>query len=528
MKIMKKIIASVIATSLVTLITFGYGVKAKGINNQKVSEKINVEEVMNNISYFSETIGERFAGSSKEKESAEYIYNYFEGLGYEMELQEVPMANKRGFLSVNENELDNIMAYRTVGTFGEEYISGDIIDCNLGSVDDIPEEINNNIGIIKKNKDIVKSIKNAVNLGAKGIAVYNDTEGSFRISLGDYKCPIPVVLIPKDRGEALVEEINTSNEVVITGSIGQAVYDKTWNVIATKKAKDVENPEILHVTAHYDTVAGSPGANDNASGAAMLMELGKVFSDYETKKEVRFVAFGAEEIGLLGSKYYVNNLTNNEKARSLGNINMDMIGTNYEECTQLAIETVDGKEHSVTDGVLNAGKQLGKDNYFVSKYGGSDHVSFHNAGIDEVTFIWVIPNTNDDGTEPWYHTYEDTIDKISPERLQEMGELISTSIFDLVGAYDKNIVVSKINNLESSEVTNNIVKLTWNTPNNEIGLSEYIVYKDGKKFAKVPSETKEFVVDGLRANTIYGFKVTAKYSNGEESKPESINIRTKK
>lgn len=93
---------------------------------------------------------------------------------------------------------------------------------------------------------------------------------------------------------------------------------------------------------------------------------------------------------------------------------------------------------------------------------------------------------------------------------------------------DENIVVSKVNKLKSSEVTKDTVKLTWDAPKSTVGLTEYVVYKDGKEFIKVPVETTEIVIDGLKASTIYGFKVTAKYSNGEESKPKSINVRTKK
>ncbi|MGL5381664.1 fibronectin type III domain-containing protein [Clostridium sp.] len=73
-----------------------------------------------------------------------------------------------------------------------------------------------------------------------------------------------------------------------------------------------------------------------------------------------------------------------------------------------------------------------------------------------------------------------------------------------------------------------MVKLSWDAPATEVGLVEYIVYKDGKELAKVPAGTTSYDVSGLKGNTIYGFKVTSKYSNGEESKPQSINVRTSK
>ncbi|MGL5379912.1 fibronectin type III domain-containing protein, partial [Clostridium sp.] len=96
------------------------------------------------------------------------------------------------------------------------------------------------------------------------------------------------------------------------------------------------------------------------------------------------------------------------------------------------------------------------------------------------------------------------------------------------GGEVEEIVVSKPLNLKTTNVTNNSVSLSWNAPSSVIGLAEYVVYKDGKVVATVPAGTTEYVASELKANTIYGFKVTAKYSNGQESKPVSLNTRTTK
>ncbi|MGL5378453.1 glycoside hydrolase family 2 TIM barrel-domain containing protein [Clostridium sp.] len=93
---------------------------------------------------------------------------------------------------------------------------------------------------------------------------------------------------------------------------------------------------------------------------------------------------------------------------------------------------------------------------------------------------------------------------------------------------EENIIVSKPSNLRASEVTNSSLKLTWNPSKEVIGLEEYVIYKDGKILCSVPADNTEYLVQGLRSNSIYGFKVTAKYKNGEESKPVSINVRSLK
>ncbi len=202
------------------------------------------------------------------------------------------------------------------------------------------------------------------------------------------------------------------------------------NVIAVKKPENIENPEIVYVTAHYDSVPDSPGANDNGSGTATLLELAKIMKHLPVNKEVRFVAFGAEEIGLVGSRYYVSQLSQEEMDRSVGNFNMDMVGTNWEPATQLYVNVVDGEPNLVWQSARAAADRLGNDTLFLYQRGASDHVAFHEVGIDAANFIWREPGTA--SLEPWYHTPQDTIDRISPEKIQMVGELINSAVSDLI------------------------------------------------------------------------------------------------
>ena len=120
----------------------------------------------------------------------------------------------------------------------------------------------------------------------------------------------------------------------------------SWNVIATMKpgVKGIKNDKndtnkIVHLTAHYDSVPKAPGANDNASGVASMLEIAKSMTSMDIDKEVRFVACGSEEVGLKGSYAYVDSLTEDEINRSEGNFNLDMVATAYEPCTELAVYT---------------------------------------------------------------------------------------------------------------------------------------------------------------------------------------------
>ncbi|MFT4533843.1 MAG: hypothetical protein ACJA1A_002105 [Saprospiraceae bacterium] len=78
------------------------------------------------------------------------------------------------------------------------------------------------------------------------------------------------------------------------------------------------------VGGHYDTVDNSPGADDNGTAVAALMEIARVCKDYNFDHSVRYVSWDQEEAGLLGSAYYVNNLPENIEIK--GYLNFEMLG----------------------------------------------------------------------------------------------------------------------------------------------------------------------------------------------------------
>jgi len=111
--------------------------------------------------------------------------------------------------------------------------------------------------------------------------------------------------------------------------------DAAGNVIAERTG--VTTPgEIQVVGAHFDAVAGSPGADDNATGVAAVLEMARIFSTKSFDSTVRFVAFDQEEVGLLGSLAYTQAVANAGENIDLATI-FDMIG--YTSPTQAPVLT---------------------------------------------------------------------------------------------------------------------------------------------------------------------------------------------
>ncbi len=94
------------------------------------------------------------------------------------------------------------------------------------------------------------------------------------------------------------------------------------NVIATKRG---ESEAVIVIGAHYDSVDTALGADDNASGVGVLLELAAILYDLPSPYTLRFVAFGAEEVGTLGSYAYVEALSAEERQQTVAMINLDSI-----------------------------------------------------------------------------------------------------------------------------------------------------------------------------------------------------------
>ncbi len=157
------------------------------------------------------------------------------------------------------------------------------------------------------------------------------------------------------------------------------------NVIAVRHADSgAADADIVIIGAHHDAKPGIAGADDNASGVAVLLETARLLAKVPTDTELRFVSFSGEEDGRVGSRYYAESLTEEEKARVLGQIQVDEIG--YKRSDSLKLCTVDGKGTFLANLLLGA--EFDSDSVVLEKEiyreALSDHNSFVSAGIPAV------------------------------------------------------------------------------------------------------------------------------------------------
>lgn len=96
------------------------------------------------------------------------------------------------------------------------------------------------------------------------------------------------------------------------------------NIIVTKKSA-TDTTKNLIISAHYDSAEDSAGANDNGSGVAAVLELARILKDAEMPYNINFILFSGEEKYMLGSRWYVGNLTEDERKQIIGVINIDTI-----------------------------------------------------------------------------------------------------------------------------------------------------------------------------------------------------------
>ncbi len=236
------------------------------------------------------------------------------------------------------------------------------------------------------------------------------------------------------------------------GPRGRRSTRESANVIAVKEG--ISKEEIV-VGAHYDSEVRGRGAGDNASGVGVMLEIAASVRDLMTPYTIRFVAFGAEEEGLAGSRHYVDEMTSEAIGNVVAMINLDsLIAGDIAYVYGNA-----GDSGIVRDWILTRAGEQGVElqtqpgenpEYPAGTTGDfSDHAPFEDSGIEYAYFestnwtlgerdgyVQVDPQFGEDGYI--WHTPFDTMDYIEtifPGRIDERLRLFATMLYQVLTEY---------------------------------------------------------------------------------------------
>ncbi|MCU0285912.1 MAG: M20/M25/M40 family metallo-hydrolase [Acidobacteria bacterium] len=283
--------------------------------------------------------------------------------------------------------------------------------------------------------------KNALKHGASGLLYIYAGRGNPN---GDYLPDFPMLSIEEKIADKIFEKYG-KNVKTLTGQLNQRqnvsfVTDVNAEIMVKSEnfqgtgvnvigyipgADELLRNEFIVIGAHLDHCGMwpqlTPGADDNASGSAALLSIAGALSSskYKPKRSVLFILFAGEEMGLLGSKYFVSHLPGKVKKINFV-FNMDMIGAgpnvfiarlkNYPEVEKILVET----PRKLNLCCQVKGNEAGK-----KSRGGADHAPFVEKGIPAVSIF------STDGQHHGYHTNDDTIYWITPKIIEDIAKIVS-------------------------------------------------------------------------------------------------------
>lgn len=207
-------------------------------------------------------------------------------------------------------------------------------------------------------------------------------------------------------------------------------YGEGVNVVATKAG---HSDRFLIVSAHYDTVPGSPGADDDASGITSNLAVASVLAKCDLGVGVRFVAFDQEEVGLKGSKAYAKKIVEDGDAGKLvGVVQVEM--TAYDSDGDGSFNIIDCDDPS-NGPLVNALSDAVRDNEMKLNViractERSDHSSFWQIGRPAIAMSELFFGHHTDPT-PCYHQSCDTVDHLNFDYMHRLTRALTYAVISL-------------------------------------------------------------------------------------------------
>lgn len=345
----------------------------------------------------------RVSGTPGELRAVDYIVEQFRSYGYVTEVREFDFDGDRfkaGEVTVGGQTIESLTMAGSPGG-GVEAAAA-----YIGLADEAGiagQDLTGKIAVADRG-DLNFSVKyeNARAAGAIGLIIVNHEPGIFSGNL-TLAAAFPVVSVSQEEGQAIIAAAK-SGDVVGIESPPTVGMTRSMNVVA--KASPETRCTIV-VGGHFDSVPTAPGANDNASGTANVLEVARAAAVDGLDEGVCFVTFGAEESGLFGSRQFVADMDEQGTLPSyMINLDVTGIGNGVEVIGDSAFAD---RAHAAVKaaGIPVVGGTLPANS-------GSDHQSFGEAGVEVVFFT--------SGEFSTIHSPEDVFEDIETEVHDMIGD----------------------------------------------------------------------------------------------------------
>jgi len=424
---------------------------------EKVLECVRVEGVREHQAAFQAIAdangGTRVSGSPGYDQSVEYAVGVFEAAGYDVTTQPFQFQT---FIELSPTVLEQVSPFAgPVPTRIFSYSgSGDVTapvtvvpndgtpGCEPGDFAGFPA---GTIALISRGAcTFAIKATNAAAAGAVGVIIYNNGPGTINGTLGNgFTLDLPVTSVTQDVGL----------ELSITPGLVMRLKTDTFRGIATTENVIAETPggdpdNVVMVGAHLDSVNAGPGINDNGSGSSAILEVAETIQKLRPQNKVRFALWGAEESGLVGSTYYVDNLSSEELDAIALYLNFDMVGSpnhiigvyDGDESGFVASAPVPPGSIEIEDTFESFFTSIGEPYADAAFSGRSDYQAFINNGIpagglftgaegvktDAQAAIW--GGTAGVAYDPCYHQACDTYDNVSLHALDVNSDAIAYAV----------------------------------------------------------------------------------------------------
>ena len=360
------------------------------------------EKGMELLTKFTDEHSPRQSGTDGERAAAEFIGRYLEDIGYRIEYQPVEVEHipwgDEFFSLLGDGRLD-LRAVPLASTgFGD--VSAPLVSVGRAFEDDIPENgLNGVIALIERGEiTFEEKVNRVADAGAVAAIIYNNERGNFRGALQS-DGPIPAASLSQEQGVYVLKLLEDEPELAARVKIETVLLD-SQNVIAELNDQPTECGVVV-MGGHYDSVADTEAAGDNGTGVVSLLvmaeEIAKAhYDDGESLPyAVRLVFFGVEEIGLYGSRHYVDELDEDERQEITAMLNFDAMGKGDASMEGSAVLADKAEDFAEGNGIV-------LDISPVTEGFGSDHASFLAVDIPALFFFgddFSIINSPDDVLE---------------------------------------------------------------------------------------------------------------------------------